>query len=127
MVSVLPAGGTAILIEQNRMKYDQNMDYYAAKAECVNVAGFDKELTRCEDRLEIQLLDGGMNIRNISKENITGDVVVCYKNVANGVYHGGIAYRIRLEGGLKVGELRQLMTNHIQNPGTEIMFVEIIA
>ena len=125
-VSVLPAGGTAILIEQNRMKYDPEMDYDTAPAECVNIAGFEREMNRCEDQLEIQLLDGGVNIRNSSGSDITGDITLCYKNVVNGMYHGGIAYRIRLEGGLKAGELRQLMTKHVQKDGTEIMFAEIV-
>lgn len=124
-LSVLPAGASAILLEQNRMEYSADVDYYAAKATCTSLAGFNRALTKAEDKLEIHLMDGGANIHNISGVDIPDDIVICYKNVARGLYHGGIAYRIRLEGGLQADEIRQIMTNHMQESGTEIMFVEI--
>lgn len=125
-VSVLPAGGTAVLIEQNRMEYSTDVDYGAAAAECTSLAGFDRTLSLQEDKLLIQLLDGGVNIKNISGNDIAETIVLYYKNISNGVYHGGIAYRVRLEGGLKAEELRQIMVDHIQQPGTELMFVDLI-
>lgn len=126
-VSVLPAGATAILIEQNRMAYSEKVDYTSAAADCSKLAGFDRELSCQEDKLKIQILDGGVNIQNISGADITETIVLTYKNINNGVYHGGIAYRIRLEGGLKADELRQIMVNHIYSPGTEMMFVDLVA
>lgn len=125
-VSVLPAGGSAVLIEQNRMEYDGELDYTSVAAECTSLAGFDRELSLLEDKLQIQLLDGGVNLRNISGADITETIVLYYKNISNGVYHGGIAYRVRLENGLKADELRQIMVDHIHQPGTELMFVELI-
>lgn len=124
-VSVLPAGGTAVLIEQNRMAYDENADHSAP--ECVNLAGFDAPLSLQEDKLEIQVLDGAINITNISGEDITDTIVLCYKNVSNGVYHGGIAYRVRVEGGLKADEIRQAMGTHFHQDGSEILFVDFAA
>ena len=124
-VTALPAGGTAILLEQSRMQYREDGDYDLSKAECVNLAGFDKELTLRENLLEIQCLDGALNVRNISGQDITGDIVICYKNYENGVYYGGIAYRIRIEGGLKADELRQLMLSHFHQPGSQLIFVDI--
>lgn len=125
-VSVLPAGATAVLIEQSRMAYSEEVDYTAAVADCGKIAGFDRDLTLQEDKLKIQILDGGVNIQNISGADITETIVLTYKNINNGVYHGGIAYRVRLEGGLKADELRQIMVNHIYSPGTELMFVDLI-
>ena len=125
-VSVLPAGGRAILIEQNRMAWEDGVNYGEAEAECVHLAGFDKPLSLHEDKLKIQLLDGAANILNVSDEPIEGTIVICYKNVANGMYHGGIAYRIRIEGGMKAGELKQIMATHLQETGSEILFVDIV-
>lgn len=42
------------------------------------------------------------------------------------MYHGGIAYRIRIEGGMKAGELKQIMATHLQETGSEILFVDIV-
>lgn len=125
-VSVLPAGGTAVLIEQNRMAWDADADYDTASVECVHLADFDKPLSMQEEKLEIQVLDGAINITNISGEDIAETIVLCYKNVANGVYHGGIAYRVRLEGGLKAGEIRQVMGTHFHQDGSEILFVDLV-
>ena len=126
-VSVLPAGGSAVLIEQNRMPFDETVDYTQAQAECVHLAGFDKPLSLHQDKLDVQVLNGAINITNISGSDITGDIILCYKNVSNGVYHGGIAYRVRLEGGLKEGEIKQIMGTHFHQPGSEILFVDIAA
>lgn len=123
-LSVLPAGESAVLIEQNRMKYDASTDYAAANAECIHLAGFEEELSLQEAQLEIQLLDGAINVTNISGKDIDGTILICYKNVANGVFHGGIAYRVKLEGGLKAGEIKQVMGAHFQQPGSEILFVD---
>lgn len=126
-VSALPAKGTAVLIEQNRMEYSEDFDYTTAAAECINLAGYDRKLSLQEDKLQIQLLDGGVNIKNISGADINETIILYYKNINNGVYHGGITYRVRLEDGLKADELRQIMVDHIHQPGTELMFVDLIA
>ncbi len=126
-VSVLPAGGSAVLIEQNRMVFDETADYTQAQAECVHLAGFDKALSLQQDKLDVQVLNGAINITNISGSDITGDIILCYKNVSNGVYHGGIAYRVRLEGGMKAGEIKQIMGTHFHQSDSEILFVDIAA
>ena len=124
-VTALPAGATAVLLETGRMTYDETVDYTGAAVTCQNLAGFDKPLSLQEQDLEIQLLDGALNITNISGEDIAGTIILCYKNVKDGIYQGGIGYRIRLEEGLKAGEIRQIMASHIHQPGTELVFVQI--
>lgn len=125
-LSVLPAGETAILIEQNRMAFDRNFDYGSAQAECLNLAGFDRELSLQSDKLEIQVLNGAINLTNISGADITGTILLYYKNINNGVYHGGIAYRVRLEEGMKEGEIRQITGAHFHQTGSRILFVDIV-
>ena len=91
-----------------------------------SVAFFSYEPSLQADRLQIQGLDGGMNITNISKEDITGDVVVYYKNAASdGLLYGGITYRTRISGGIKAGELKQGMTEHFRVNGSEVLFVTV--
>ncbi len=124
-VTALPAGEEAVLLERNRMPYKAEVDYLSAPAECTSLAVFSGELSLHEDKLKIQPLDGALNITNISSAEITDTITLCYKGYQNGQYYGGIAYRIRLEGGLKAGELRQIMAEHFQEPGSKLVFVEL--
>lgn len=125
-VTALPAGATAVLLEQNRMEYRADVDYMSLAAKCENLALFDRELTLHEDKLKIQTLDGALNITNVSGADISETIVLCYKGWQNEMYYGGIAYRIRLEGGLKAGELRQIMAEHFMEPGSKMVFVDLI-
>ena len=78
-----------------------------------------------EDKLQLQVLDGALNVINISGEDITGDVVIYYKNAAADVYYGGITYRVRIEGGIKADEIKQIMASHFSDSGSKVMFVTV--
>ena len=66
-----------------------------------------------------------MNITNISGNDITGDVVIYYKNASSDMLYGGITYRVTVTGGLKAGEIKQLTGSHFSASGSRIMFVTI--
>ena len=102
------------------MEYTSEV-YTTALAE--NVVIFQESLTLCEDRLKIQMLDGVLNVSNISGKDIDGDITVYYKNSAADVFYGGITYRIRIEGGLKKDEIRQVVAGHVSDSGSALMFV----
>ena len=119
-LSTLPAGGTVILLEQSRMEYVPG-EYVTAVAE--NVALFQEPPDMREDQLKIQNLQGALNISNISDVDIEDDICIYYKNSAADVYYGGITYRVRLEGGLKAGEIKQIVASHFSQSGTAVMFV----
>ena len=122
-VSALPTGESVVLLEKNRKPYASGVEYSQAKAE--NIAFFQSEISLMADELKIQPLDGGVNVTNISDRDIDGDIFICYKNEANGLLYGGIAYRVRIEGGLKAGEIRQIMTNHFSDSGTALIYVSV--
>lgn len=124
-LSTLMPGATMVLLERNRMAYDAAADYTAADISSKNVALFREEMSLHADQLEIQIMDGAINVTNISGSDISGNIAIYYKNAADGVYYGGITYRITLEGGLKADEVRQLMASHFSDTGSEIMFVTI--
>ena len=119
LTTLLP-GSTVILLEKNRMEYVPG-DY--TEATVSSLALFQTPLSLCEDRLQIQILNGAINVTNISGADISGDIVIYYKNCAADVYYGGITYRVRLQGGLKAGEIRQIMASHFSASGSAIMFV----
>lgn len=123
LTALLP-GRSVVLLATDRATYDKAATYTTAMAE--SVAFFSYEPSLQAERLKIQGLDGGLNITNISDADITGDVVIYYKNVASdGLLYGGITYRTRISGGIKAGELKQGMTQHFSVKGSEVLFVTV--
>ena len=120
-LSTLPAGESVVLLEQNRMAYTGEED--TSTAMCQNVAVFSEPLSLREDMLKLQILDGAINVKNISGQDISDDIVIYYKNAAADLYYGGITYRIRIEGGLKADEIKQITATHFSDSGSKIMFV----
>lgn len=124
-MSTLPVGESVVLLERNRMLYEKEVDYSAIIPKIEHLAYFQGSMNKQEDKLEISIVDGAINVKNISGENISGNITVYYKNAAQDIYYGGITYRITVEGGLKADELRQVMTKHASDTGSKIMFVTI--
>ena len=120
-LTTLPAGASAVLLEMNRMEYDSSEPYDNAVTN--HVAWFSEPLSLHEDRIQIQALDGVMNISNISDADITGDIVIYYKNCSADMFYGGITYRVRITGGLGTGEIRQIKADHFSENGSKVMFV----
>ena len=121
--STLLPGATMVLLEQNRMAYTGQEQADQAVAEAVAV--FKQPVGMHEDQLQLQVLDGAINVTNISGADITGDILIYYKNAAADLYYGGITYRVRIEGGMKAGEIKQIMASHFTASGSQIMFVAI--
>ena len=120
-VTNLPNGAKAILLEQQRMSYDAELPQ-GAVAE--NVA-FTSEFSMFADQVEVTALNGVINVKNISGKDIPEDIYVYYKNYASDLYYGGITYRIRIEGGLKAGEIRQVMASRFNQSSSKLLMVTI--
>lgn len=118
-VSNLPAGKKVVLLEQTRMPYTSKAPEGARVENTVFLTAFEMH----EDALEIIARDGVINVKNISGADIEKDIFIYYKNISGGVYYGGITYRARIEGGLKSGEIRQIITQHYDADGSEILMV----
>lgn len=109
-VSTLKPGESAVLLEKNRMEYRNTSNYENMKLDLA--AFFDEMPGLREDVLKVQTIENVMNITNISEKDISGNIVVYYKNWSDGLYYGGITYRVTIEGGLSAGEIRQITPNH---------------
>ena len=123
--TTIPVGARMVLLEQNRMTWDETADYSQIYPMVENMAYFQEPVSTHEDQLKIGIVDGAINVTNISGADIPGTITVYYKNAAQDVYYGGITYRITVEGGLKADEIRQVMTNHASDTGSKIMFVTV--
>lgn len=122
-LSTLPSGESVVLLEQNRMAFTGKEDTALATSD--NVAFFSEPLSLYEEELKLQILDGAINVTNVSGEDIDGDIVIYYKNAAADIYYGGITYRVRIEGGMKADEIKQIMASHFSDSGSKIMFVTV--
>ena len=122
-LSTLFPGDSVVLLEKNRMAYTGRE--HVERSEADTIAVFRQIPTLCEDQLQLQVLDGCINVTNISGADISGDVVIYYKNSAQDLYYGGITYRVRIAGGMKAGEVKQLMTSHFTPDGSTIVFVTV--
>ena len=120
-LSTLMPGESMVVLESGRMTCGTVPVFTQATLQ--SIAVFSDIPGMCEDRIQIQCLDGVLNITNISGEDILEDIVVYYKNSAQGIYYGGITYRGRIEGGLRAGEIRQIVAEHFSANGSEIVFV----
>lgn len=124
-LTTLPVGAKMVLLEKNRLQWDDTMDDGVVLPVADNVAFFQETISTMEDKLKIGIVDGAINVTNISGEDIPGIISVYYKNAAADIYYGGITYRIQIQGGLKADEIRQVMTQHASDTGSQIMFVTI--
>ena len=122
-VSTLLPGTTMVLLEQNRMAYTGNEQ--VEQIQVSSVAMFNRELSMCEDQLKLQILDGAINVTNISGKDIEGDVVIYYKNYAQDIYYGGITYRLRIQGGIQANEVKQMTASHFSGSGSRVVFVTV--
>lgn len=122
-LSALLPGQTVVLLEQNRLPWSSQEQYlYPLLHDTVY---YTQPLDLQEDRLSLQLLEGGMNVTNISGQDITGEIVIYYKNMQQGLYYGGITYRLRISTGLKAGESCQLVSSHLHKTATQILFLTV--
>lgn len=124
VMSTLPAGKSVVLLEQSRLEYNKKTDYTNIGSD--NVAFFPEEPSKMEDTVKVQILDGVINVTNISDKNIDGEIIIYYKNSATDLYYGGITYRSRVTGGLAKGETRQIAGGHASKTGSALMFVQIV-
>ena len=118
-LTTLPAGASAVVLEKNRTAYENGY----GNPSLHNVAFFQEEPSLRPDKLKIQASGGALNITNISDADITDEIQIFYKNSASDVFYGGITYMVRIRGGLKAGELRQVVPSHFNASSSTVMFV----
>lgn len=121
-LSTLQPGQTVTVLETDRQKYKKNK---CETATAKNMVFFQEEQGVYAGKLEIQPLDGGLNVTNISGKDIKGEIIIYFKDTADGMLMGGITYRGRITGGLAAGEIRQLMSENFTQDNTQIMFITI--
>ena len=75
------------------------------------------------DKLEINLLDGSISVRNISGEDIESDIYVYYKDKKDDVLNGSVTYKIRVEG-IKADAQTFIKAPELNDDNCQIIFTE---
>ena len=120
-ISTLPAGASVRAYEINQKTAPADIQSF--RSECVFAQFFETEPSIPRDELEISVTHKGIRVRNLTNEDIDRDILLYYKSVQNGVYVGGITYRVRLSG-LKAGDEATVYADHATEKYTQVMFVE---
>lgn len=119
MTTVL-AGSTSILKCDTPIEFDKKSSYYNWKVE--EKSYFANELSVYPEVFEIMCCDKLITVKNISGNDITGDILVYYKKVENGVFSEGTTYRVRING-LGINEKIQVDAEHFMSSDSKVMFV----
>ena len=120
-LSALPAGSYALVMEKNRLTYDNTM--VLSKPICEQYAEPNNLITDFGNDFNVYPSDGVINIENISGRDIESDVSLFYKNYEYGLFIGGITYSARFSGGIRAGEIAQCMQQHYSLEKSAIMYM----
>lgn len=121
-VTNLPAGGTAVLLEKDRLNY---AEVPLLSVQMENSAFFTENMDLQQDIVEISGLPGAINVKNISQSDISGTVYIYYKHRAGDTYYGGITYVTKVQGGLKAGEVKQIIASHFVPNSCQVVAVTV--
>jgi hypothetical protein len=77
-----------------------------------------------EDKLEINVLDGSISIRNISGEDIDSDIYIYYKDKDNDILNGSITYIACAKGGIKADSLTYIKAPELNQDNCRVIFID---
>lgn len=118
-VTNLPAHEQVVLLERSRREYVEETPVSIISR---NVVFFQTPMSLEEDRVELSGSNGNIVVKNISDEDITGEIYIYYKNSARDLLYGGITYRTKVDG-LAAGESAQVIAGHYNPDTCRIMMV----
>lgn len=120
-ISTLPAGSSAVVLEQNKREYSAEetlafADKLYAQAE---------EMSLTEDDVRVTAEDGALTLENLTDQSL-GTVYVRYKNKLNDNYYlGGITYSCKFEN-VGAGDEITEQTKHFTVDGSTVLMVKAI-
>lgn len=120
-LSSLPAGQSLLVMEKTAAAYVSDAAY--GEAVLLSTAEGNKEFSLHTDRFSITAADHVVNLTNLTPENISGNIAIYYKNVAGGIYIGGITYKKTLPSGVAGGAVAQFICENYTVAGSELLFI----
>lgn len=119
-LSTLPPGATVRVLDLQRRSAATALS--AISTELTNFTAFSAEPSMYPDIFQVTGTDQAITIKNISPEDISGDIYIYYKTAYNDVFMGGITYRVRVSG-LGAGESQTGYAGHYKSAHSKLMFI----
>ena len=119
-MSTIPAGARAQVLEKEKKTVPKDLS--GAKTVLTTVTEFQEAPSTYPEVFELTPFEYSVNIKNISKSDISGDVYVYYKTKVGDLYMGGITYRAKVSD-LASGEEKSAYAGHFYENDSEILFV----
>lgn len=118
-ISTLPVGKSVCAFDLDMQTAPEQVESVTAEAEYM--AFFGEEPSTEADCLQVTFSDGSISVKNISGAAINQEISVYYKTAVDGVYMGGITYRVRV-GTLAAGQEVIGQSSHAGEQ-SELMFI----
>ena len=118
--TTLKSGESVTVLEKNKKSYNEKSKIKTISID--KISGFQEKPQMYKDIFELTVMDGVINIKNISDKDIDGTVYVYYKNTRDGRLFGGITYRIPFDS-IKAGELKQMPSKHLSKENSVLEFI----
>ena len=119
-MSTIPAGARAQVLEKNKKALPEDLS--GAQTVLTTVTEFQEAPSTYPEVFELTPFEYSVNIKNISKSDISGNVYVYYKTKVGDLYMGGITYRAKVTD-LAAGEEKSAYASHFYGSDSEILFV----
>ena len=119
-MSTIPVGARAQVLEKNKKALPEDLS--GAQTVLTTVTEFQEAPSTYPEVFELTPFEYSVNIKNISKSDISGDVYVYYKTKVGDLYMGGITYRAKVTD-LAAGEEKSAYASHFYGSDSEILFV----
>lgn len=119
-LSTLPPGATVRLLDLQR--HSAALALSTMSTELTGFTAFSEEPSMYPDFFQVSGKDQSITIKNISPEDISGDVYIYYKTAYDDILMGGITYRVRVSG-LGAGESQTGYAGHYKSAHSKLMFI----
>ena len=76
-----------------------------------------------DDKIELEILDGSISVKNISNEDIKSDLFIYYKDKKDDLLNGSVTYKIRVKA-LKEGSQTYVKAPELNKNNCQVIFTE---
>lgn len=120
-VSALLKGTKAVLLCNESVGSDPDEVYTAWQTD--DKILFKNPPVMNEDKLEIELLNGSISVKNISGEDITSDIYIYYKDKKDDLLNGSVTYKVRVAG-IKADSQTYVKAEELNADNCKIIFTD---
>lgn len=120
-VSALLKGTKAVLLCNESVGSDPDEVYTAWQTD--DKILFKNPPVMNDDKLEIELLNGSISVKNISGEDITSDIYIYYKDKKDDLLNGSVTYKVRVAG-IKADSQTYVKAEELNADNCKIIFTD---